>query len=266
MIKLYLNIIVLCSSLTCFCQDYYERGKTLYNDGSNDSLAIELFSLSIDSGSRVSESLLMRGALKYYLNDYFGALEDILASEVLDSTDSDLYYFKGNIYLELDSMGKAFDAFRYAKILNPDDPMIFNSIGIFFMKSGKYDDAIENFNYAIKLDSTKGDYFNNRGYSQMMQGKYDSSLNDYNISIALGDKNAIGNKGILLAHMMNYEEALLCFSEAIDQQPNLPEFKYQRALVYIILEQESLACKDLMECMELGYESSVELLKEYCWK
>lgn len=251
-------------SINSFSQNYYEEGKELYNSGKDDLEAIKLFSKSIEANENIAESYLLRGSIKLWLGDLEGSYKDLTTSELLDSTDSDVYYYKGNLLLTMDSLTPAMIYYNKGILLNSKDAMLYAARGILYLALESYTKALDDLNDAINLDSTREDLFNNRGYCFMMLKEYEYSELDFNRAINLGGKHAIGNKGELCLKLERYEEAIDLFDKAILIFPDYLRIKYLRAEALIAIGKINEACIELRKISKIDHDLPDDLIKEYC--
>lgn len=83
---------------------------------------------------------------------------------------------------------------------------------------------------------------------------------------AKNKKNAFAwyNVGNTLLRMKEYSRAIDCYTEALNNDPNLAEAYYNRALTLIFLSENKLACNDLSRAGELGIQEAYPVIKKYC--
>jgi tetratricopeptide (TPR) repeat protein len=264
--KYLVSITLLLTPLILFSQNYYLRGKEYYNSGTNDSLALELFTKAIELSDHTAESYMLRGAIKMYKGDLQGAETDLLISEKLNPLDADIYYYKGNLFITTERYDLSLESYNKAIELNDKDADIFGARAILRVSQKNYVEAIDDLNQAIVLDSSKSDFYNNRGTCLMLINKFDLALGDLNKAIELGNHEAFGNLGILFCKMGNYEESIEILSLAILNDPVAERYKYYRAISYINIGKFDLACFDLQGVSEEAFPDIQNDKKRCCYK
>ena len=63
--------------------------------------------------------------------------------------------------------------------------------------------------------------------------------------------------------MMEYGDAIEAYTEAIRQEPRMPESYYNRGIAYILLNNIDQGLADLSQAGELGLYQAYSLIKKY---
>ncbi len=71
------------------------------------------------------------------------------------------------------------------------------------------------------------------------------------------------NRGNILVRMMEYGDAIEAYTEAIRQEPRMPESYYNRGIAYILLNNIDQGLADLSQAGELGLYQAYSLIKKY---
>lgn len=122
---------------------------------------------------------------------------------------------------------------------HPRFPAAFNNRGIAYLKLREYDNAIRSFKKALEIDphykaakenlekarNTKKSLFKSymtKGNKAMDDKKFQEALEFYEKAVAINPKstNAWANRGMALMALTDYEDAILCFTRALQQDPN----------------------------------------------
>jgi len=95
--------------------------------------------------------------------------------------------------------------------------MVWNYRGLLELDQGDFEKAIETFGRARELESVFSDPSNNTGVAHTKLGAHDEASNWYDIAISAQPRNPIAwsNRGVLLAHLKRYKEALACFDQSL---------------------------------------------------
>lgn len=193
-----------------------------------------------------------RGMARYYLRDYLNAINDLdtalqinekqeklFGSFSKDSSQSkddifrngEIYLTKALAYFNLKKYDLAENNYKTALSVNPNNYEAFFNLGILNLKLKKYDKAIEYFDSTLLINSSYYPGYLNRGYCYFKSAKLENALSDFKKAIDLDDKNASAYKYI--------------------------------GIVYLDLNDNLNACKNLELAKKLG--ANVEdYLKENC--
>ena len=96
-------------------------------------------------------------------------------------------------------------------------------LGNFYSKRKDYLHSIEYYDQSIKIDSNFSSAWNNKGLSLANLGRYEEAITSYDkvIEINPNNANAWYNRGTALDNLGRYEEAQNCFEKAKQLELNM---------------------------------------------
>jgi tetratricopeptide (TPR) repeat protein len=132
----------------------------------------------------------------------------------------------------------------------------FYSQGINFFDDNKYEQAIANFTKAIELDANNANAYAYRSLANFSISTTTNLINaeaDANKAVELIHQNALGYsaRGLVLAHWMQLDDALVDFNKAIDLDNDVAFAYIGRADVYNKRLQIDLALNDANKGIQL---------------
>lgn len=119
------------------------------------------------------------------------------------------YFKKGEFKLELDYLQEVIN--RY-----PNNSDLWNYKGVALSKLSRYDESISCFDIAIMLNPKSANLWMNKGDSLSKQGRIEESIKSFDNALKLDTNNsrALSLKAKLLINQRKYEEALECLDKA----------------------------------------------------
>lgn len=144
--------------------------------------------------------------------------------------------------------------------LNPGFTEAYYSRAICQSRLGSYDQALNDFNKVSELDPTHADaIFNRAFYVKEKTGDFEGAIEDYNRFLELRNEEehpyALNNRGYARFRLGDLQAAIKDINQSLDIDPaNAYAFR-NRALVYLQMGMDSLACLDLKKATDLGYEN-----------
>jgi protein O-mannosyl-transferase len=142
------------------------------------------------------------------------------------------FYNRGNEYLRLQALDKAFEDYTAAVRIQPGYSDAWYNLGIVSYRMGRNAEALADFSETIRLEKDFMPAYLNRG----------------TVYRALGD----------------YSHALDDFTQAITLDPNGPAYFSRGVLYQLNLGETQQACTDWVKALQMGYEPARELLETYC--
>jgi len=95
--------------------------------------------------------------------------------------------------------------------------MAWNYKGLLELDQGDFERAIESFGHAREMEQVFSDPSNNTGVAHSKLGSNDDASNWYDVAISAQPRNSVAwsNRGVLLANLKRYKEALACFDQSL---------------------------------------------------
>ena len=210
---------------------YYKTIGNIRSELKNFNGAIDAFNKSIDLNYD-HYVLALRGAAKYTLNQYVGAINDYSAALQIDPQNH-LYLLKrGEARLFFGNYDDAIRDLDRVINFNTKAPNVYYYLGLSYFKLQKWEKAVTYFSNHIKR---------NRKDLEAFAYRSTANLNLKNNSAAIKDQNKV-----------------------IRNNFNKPEMLFQRGVAKLRLKKSKSACKDLEESVLLGWEKSIQVKNEYC--
>jgi tetratricopeptide (TPR) repeat protein len=303
-LTLFLTVVLWSGGGSLFSQskdDHYSRA-VYYSASGQYHRAIRQFSKYLKK-NKTSRNAYWGRALAYYnCRKYFSAIRDYGYAVILDRENDTLYHDRGVAFYAIGDYKSAVSDFREAILISPDDTSYYESLIQALTKQKDTLQLIKAYNELIGL-FPKGIYYYERAEIFYLKGNYTSAIVDFkNAKNALGDygnatffigmsflkaqkfdsaliylsrskelsSNSSGiidyQLGICWAGLQDYKNSIKSFSDAILLDGKNGSYYYQRALVYITLEQFESACNDLRISQKLGVVEAKSLLGKYSCK
>ncbi len=163
------------------------------------------------------------------------ALEYFRRAIALDPSVSAYHSNLGTACRALKRHDEAVASFKRGMQLEAPTAPVYNNFALALKDAGRRDDALAAFDEALKL---RPDYANghfNRANLLLDVGRLQDSIEGYQRAIQLksDDAGAHGKLGIAYYDLGRLPEALACFERALALDPNQPEVRRNRALVWL---------------------------------
>jgi len=204
-----------------------------------------------------AETMKDKAAADFQAENYYTALDDILAAKKCIPKDPEVYYWLGRIYYARAEKGKARENFRQAVTLNPAYPEAHEFLGIMSLEEGRYEDAIADFQVAANDDQFRMAYesWNNIGWAYMQQGRFAEAEKAFSRSLALNPRFCVAhsNLGEMRAKQKNYAAAQNEYAKAIEQCPSYARVHRLLGIEYSRQGKVSQACREF----QLSLKNSV---------
>lgn len=225
----------------------------LYVKNSSDSI-----NKALDSGTEEEAQQHWSKALEYCNK----AIE-------LNPNAGDQYHNRGTVYFNTGFLEEALDDFYKELEISPNCAS-YNSIGMIYHNQEKYKEAIDSFNAAIALDPDASWHHHNRGLSHLELGLPEKAFEDFSRDIKINPNSAasfdkiaklgaLRNKAISsheqgreLQKSRHNEEAIECFSHAIELFPDKHWQHFDRGLSYFRTGLEKEALDDFSKELEIN--------------
>jgi len=189
--------------------------------------------LLLDSVSRNPESYLIRAVSLTGLKEYGLAIRDCDSALRLDPGFVLLYFARGNAFYGLYQL-------RQDEIEAQALPGIDST-------PGKEVDSVRVKEDALILEAMFLDY-------------------KKTILLDPGFPFAYYNRGVALASLGKYDEALFDFRRAVDRKKNFAEGFYNLGLIHLLLKDKNRGCIHLSQAGELGVTDAYRVMKRFCYE
>jgi tetratricopeptide (TPR) repeat protein len=180
-----------------------------------------------------------RGELKAKNNKFSEALKDYGAAIELNPTNEQLYIARGNFHLEYPKDIKSAESdYTKAIKMRPDIIDTHGARGYFYFNNEEFEKAIIDFKSILSLDSCYINGIIQLGESYESIGKFDYADSLYSNALSYPcltpvEKGYIcGIKGKLATIKNQYNEAIICYSDAIKYDPENSVYYYLRGDLY----------------------------------
>jgi tetratricopeptide (TPR) repeat protein len=199
-------------------------------------------SQAIERGGDFADVYSVRGLALSEMGDLYGAIEDLtIAIEMLDTVAS-YYNNRGRNYYQIGEYALAIDDLTVAIDLAPGQYMSYAVRGLAWRALDECENAIADYTQEIAYSPDFADVYLNRGVCYDELGQPALALDDYRVALALTDDPlirayAFNNSGMI--YLLSYyepERALATVDRAIEINPNIPRFVYNRGRILLALE------------------------------
>jgi len=181
-------------------------------------------------------------------NDYYLALDDILAVKKCNPKDPEVFYWLGRIYQARLEMGKSEENYLQAVQLNKNYSQAYMALGNLYLKQNKNERALENYKKAASDDTYREAYiaWNNIGWIYLLQDNYAEAEQALLKSLAFqpGFCAAFCNLGELRAKQKKYGEAIIQYQKSISLCPTYSRSHLMLGLEYNREGKVAEACSE----------------------
>jgi len=201
-------------------KDYFQSGNTSFNR-TNYAEAIHEFDKAINLNPNYKEAYLDRGASKANLGQNEGAISDYQKAEELGLNTSVLY----------------------------------SNWGIAYYKLKQTEKALNYLEKAIKIDPKNGNAYRWRGDIKYDKNDNEGAEIDYTKAIAFNPvASNYSARGLAYYYLKDYKKAIANMDTAIQLNPNVSQYYFDRGDAYDMIDDFDGACRDWQIAKEKGYE------------
>ena len=160
----------------------------------------------------------------------------------------------GNVLLKEGKIKEAIDHFSQAISLKPDYAPAYSNRGVAYVNLSRYQMAVEDYSNAIRFRPDYAIAYNNRGIAYANLGKHQMAIVDYKQATLLKPEyaNALFNWGLACANLGEYKQAIEKYDAAIRLKPDYAIVYNNRAVVYLVLGNREMGCRDAQRACALG--------------
>ncbi len=190
---------------------------------------------------------------------YEEALVEINHAIILDPQRSETFRNRGNIYVSLEHFEDAIADFNQAISLTPNNIAAAIDRGLAYQRMHRYEDALNDFNQVIKF------YTGNSNSTQRTE-----SFGEYEMAYSINNRKklyltyymAVFSRGMTLAYLNRYKEALNDLDSAIELEPKDADTYYERGRLHSVLKSYTEAINDFDYAIKLDFDFNHPAQKE----
>ena len=159
---------------------------------------------------------------------YRNALISLNKAQTINPKTSEIYFTKGNIYLQISELQNARKSMETGLKINPNNHKAIFQLGNIFLMEKNYPLAIKTFDKSIKIKPDFWQAINNKGLAYFEQNKINESIKFFEkaISIQENAEPLLGLASCLKEKDINL--ALLLAKKALTKNPNYVNYDYRK--------------------------------------
>lgn len=203
-----------------------------------------------------------RAGRAFQAEDYQQAVTDYSLFILLNPTDSESYYRRALVYLQLDQTDSALADLNQALDLPSPTPeltaRLYDLRAVIYIERDQIETAISDLNAGLKAAPESPLLYLRRGRLLAFQEQYDQALADFDQLIELQPDLPDGYilRALVLTQLERYDEAISDYNHLIELQPDDPLAYSSRAQVYLQQENYQAALTDLNDAIRLEPRSA----------
>jgi len=159
---------------------------------------------------------------------YRNALISLNKAQTINPKTSEIYFTKGNIYLQISELQNARKSMETGLKINPNNHKAIFQLGNIFLMEKNYPLAIKTFDKSIKIKPDFWQALNNKGLAYFEQNKINESIKFFEKAISI-EENAeplLGLASCLKEKDINL--ALILAKKALTKNPNYVNYEYRK--------------------------------------
>ncbi|GAB4364933.1 MAG: hypothetical protein Kow00121_01040 [Elainellaceae cyanobacterium] len=215
--------------------------------------SVELSSRLIQLNPQDADGYYYRGAGRFRLGDYRGAIADATQAIERDAEYANAYLTRCQAHGQLGEHQQAVEDCQQATEINPNYYAAFASLCNNLSNTGDYEAAIEACTRALQINPNDSHAYNNRGVVWLRLKDYQAAIDDYRQAIQRDPKDAVAqhNLGDVLRVQNDYQGAIAAYTKAIELNPSFAAAYYGRGISQATLGNVQEAVADLQEAANL---------------
>lgn len=199
----------------------------------------------------LGNSLIQQGDLR-------GGLEKLLEASKLDPENANIHNELGLAYRDLRAYEKSTAHFKRALVLQPEFPEAQNNLGTLYLLLGEWDLAIACFQRAVSdiLYRTPHFSYNNIGLAYYNKGDYQRAIENYQKALRFFPSYSLCYENLARAYeaTKSFQAAIESYNKSISYGPNYPSPHFYLARLYLRLDRNDEAARELKLTMEIDPE------------
>jgi tetratricopeptide (TPR) repeat protein len=232
----------------------------IYTDERNYPKANEFYTRSIQLSSRLislnpknADAYHFRGAARFRLGDYRGAVDDATQAIEREEDYASAYVIRCQANGLLSNTEQAIEDCQKATEINPNLYAAFAGLCNQLGNAKRFEEAIDACTKALRIDPNDSRAYNNRGVVWMRMGNYPAAVDDYRQAIQRDAKDAVvrHNLGDVLSLQGDRVGAIQAYTEAIQIDDAFAAAYYARGIRQAESGNFPEAINDLQKAAEL---------------
>lgn len=241
---------------------YIRKADILFATGETTlSFAALQDALKIDNKS--SEAYLKTAEIALLLKDYDKTMFNVNEALKIDKINPNAYYLRGWVLKEKGDTIHAVQSYKKAIELKPDYEQPFEELGLLYALKGDRL-AIDYLNSTININPKNVNAMYALGLFYQEHSMMQKALDMYQSILKINPKHAdaLHNVGYInLVYKKSYQDALTCFTKAIEIDSTFYQAYFNRGITYEKINQPKKAEQDFKKVLEL--KPNHELAKKH---
>jgi tetratricopeptide (TPR) repeat protein len=224
-----------------------------YNNFGDYKRALTAIDIAIKLDSTSSELYDLRGNIFYNLNQYENSIINHSIAILKNSDDPKLYYNRGFSYQSLGEDSLASLDFSKTIQLGLKTDYSYYHYSVVLWRLEKYKDALNEINLTLKLNSKNPSYFQHRGNVFFALDSFDCSVRDYSNAIKLADTIGFyyAYRGYSFRELKRFKEGISDYNKAIMLNSTIGSWHNYRGLCKLEIGEPESAINDFIIATKL---------------
>lgn len=207
-------------------KEWYENGEDLI-EKLEFQKALTCFDKALEIDPGLAPAWLGKGTSLTGLGKFKEAIKCCDKAIYLDPENAEAWLAKGNILHSIGKNEEALKCINKALKINPDNGEIWASKGMILALNEEFKEAMECINKAMELDPKNSNVWLSKATFYHKLGDYQEAIKCCDTTIELSDQDeavasALYYKGVVLADIEAFEEAIKCFEKVLEIIPTDP--------------------------------------------
>lgn len=218
-------------------ENLMQWGNDFFTSG-NYPKAIEYYDRALQLKSGYDLAWMMKGNVMNAMARYEDAIECFKKALKINEENTEAWYNMGATLYNLERYEEEIQCYDQAIEIDPDFVKAWNNKGATLHQLGKYEEAVLCYDRVLKTESDNVNVLNNRGVALKHIGEFDDALVSFDKAIKKKEDyvDAWLNKGILLFEMEIYPDSVKCFDRVLAKWKS-PEVLAQKGLALAKMEK-----------------------------
>jgi len=171
----------------------------------------------------------------YGQKKFVEALKNIDKALTIDSTKTELIFWKGSVFIELGRLHEALACLEGYLRIKPDDHIAWNNKGYILQDLDEHESALKCFERANAVEPKYKRSWNNKGFSLNQMGRYEEALEVLQKALTIDPEYAHSwsHYGYALFHIGKSTEGMKCLEKALQIIPEYATGWYNKGYVLV---------------------------------